>query len=477
MSPRRPARTLSSLVTLYAGGGMAVLALLVGLVFFQVVSVVQTEATRGHADRLARQLAAMTLDAVMVHDYATLERMVRDIVDDPMIPGVVIEAEGGEVLAEAGDVGLGALRTTAPVGLFGRDFGRVTLSHERPTLREGLQSALLAGVAGVLLLSAGLFYLLRHLFWNHLIAPVRRLLTAMDPRYPGPAESSDETVVLPREIADIQSHMAAMAGEVREQLVALHAANERTRQATARACREQRLAAIGQLAAGLAHGLNTPLGNVIGYAQMAREQDEEAKDEALTVIERQARLCSGVVANLMTMAHPEGGRETIEPDRWLDGVIRLLAPMVRQQGAEALRLEAEEAPASVVVDTVSLEHILFNLVSNAVQAGARRIVVRAEEDGVAGWQLTVADDGPGIPEALQSRLFEPFTTTKRAGEGTGLGLYVCRNLAETMGGGMEMESPPAGGSRFRLHLPRMAPGEEEPKGGEGHEPSPVDRRG
>ncbi|PIV88901.1 MAG: hypothetical protein COW48_03485 [Hydrogenophilales bacterium CG17_big_fil_post_rev_8_21_14_2_50_63_12] len=104
---------------------------------------------------------------------------------------------------------------------------------------------------------------------------------------------------------------------------------------------------------------------------------------------------------------------------------RLVTPLARKQGC-AIVLETRE-PLMVRTDATRVEQILFNLVFNAVQAGAREVRL-AIADG-----LTMSDDGPGLPETVRARLFEPFITTKPAGQGTGLGLAISQRLAREMG--------------------------------------------
>ena len=447
-----PPRTLSSMVTVYAGGGMLLLVVLVGLVFYRVMVGLQAETMHEHARMLARQTGTVTLDAVMIHDYGTVERLARELVQEPSIPGVRIVAADGSTLAEAGHWPSEAIRVTEPIELLGQTYGEVRLAHSPPRLTPVLRTSLLSGLAGMVLLSAALFFFLRRLFRRQLIQPVGQLVGHMDPTRPPPAPPDKR---VPREVALIHNRLAEMTAEVRSHLTALSRANARTERATARACQEQRLAAVGQLAAGLAHGLNTPLGNIRGYARMAREGEGIDTAEALAVIERQADLCAGVVENLMTMAHPEGEARRVDLEAWLAEMAAMLHPVVRRQGGASVEAAGNGA-GTVTVDTAAVEHILFNLVTNAVDAGAQRVILASEAVDAEWVAVTIADDGPGIPAELHDRLFDPFATTKRAGEGTGLGLYVSRNLAESLAGRLELAATSSAGSRFRLVLPREA---------------------
>jgi signal transduction histidine kinase len=125
---------------------------------------------------------------------------------------------------------------------------------------------------------------------------------------------------------------------------------------------------------------------------------------------------------------------------------RLVAPLARRQG---IQVEIRSnAPAPAWADASRIEQILFNLVTNATQAGARHITLIP----TAG-ELDVIDDGPGVAPEMRDRLFEPFATSKPQGQGTGLGLAICRRLADEMGGSLSLAASAPGHTCFRLTLP------------------------
>jgi signal transduction histidine kinase len=125
---------------------------------------------------------------------------------------------------------------------------------------------------------------------------------------------------------------------------------------------------------------------------------------------------------------------------------------------DGIRVERElgELP-SVRCYPAQLNQVFMNLVMNACDAlegrGTIRVKTEAREDGV---RITIADDGPGIPEAIRERIFEPFFTTKPVGQGTGLGLSISHGIVERHGGRLAVECPPAGGTLFRIDLPLVA---------------------
>jgi two-component system NtrC family sensor kinase len=212
----------------------------------------------------------------------------------------------------------------------------------------------------------------------------------------------------------------------------------------------ERLASIGRLAAGVAHEINNPLGVILGYVRIIRKNASDRLDKDLKIIEDEAVRCQEIVEGLLDLARPIQG-----------------APK-----AADLRVIAEEAVASLrdafpIADThISIEgsgvavgnrqkiwQVVTNLLKNAAEAsgtgGKVRITIGTAGEGFV--ELSVADDGPGLPMSDQERLFEPFYSTKETG--TGLGLAVSRAIVQAHGGSLEGSTAPAGGAVFIARLP------------------------
>jgi len=127
---------------------------------------------------------------------------------------------------------------------------------------------------------------------------------------------------------------------------------------------------------------------------------------------------------------------------------------LQRQGVQ-LATEFAELPL-ISADTGKLKQVLINLVTNAAQAigGAGTVTLRTQRLGESAIELSVSDTGPGIAEELHESIFAPFFTTKPEGEGTGLGLYLCRNIVREHGGEIVLESSPGHGATFRVQLPQ-----------------------
>jgi signal transduction histidine kinase len=218
----------------------------------------------------------------------------------------------------------------------------------------------------------------------------------------------------------------------------------------------QRLGTVGKLASGLAHELGTPLNVVAGRAKMiARgESDGASAVKDAKVIGEQAERMTAIIQQLLDFARSgAASRERIDVAAVGRRAISMLEPMAEKKKV-ALLLEGADGEVHASCDARQLEQVMSNLVLNAIQAQEDGGEVRVEvsrEDGEV--QVAVEDRGPGVPEELRERIFEPFYTTKDVGEGTGLGLSVAWGIVNEHGGRIGVSDRPGGGARFTLTLP------------------------
>jgi len=224
---------------------------------------------------------------------------------------------------------------------------------------------------------------------------------------------------------------------------------------------KERLAALGQLAAQLAHEIGTPLGSVSGHLQLAmstagvpaglKDRLQVARQE----LERVSKIVRDYLDSTRTVA-PE--RVPVDVERVVEEAIGIV-----QGDEKRARIDIttflDDGARKVDTDPGLLRQILVNLLTNAadavLQAESGKIRVDGRTpDGAAALEISVRDDGVGIAPEDVARIFEPFYTTKGRGKGTGLGLAICRELAAALGGRISVESAPGRGSTFTLRLPR-----------------------
>ncbi|HHH39039.1 MAG TPA: HAMP domain-containing histidine kinase, partial [Sedimenticola sp.] len=454
------ARTLSAMLTLYIGGGLLALGLLLGIAVTDGVSRLLEQAFHDKAEALARQLATVSLDALLVYDYGTLERYLRDLSTQPGVRFLQVRQRDGEVLGEAGtpptsrETGNQVL-VHWPIRLGDNLLGEVTVSYDVAPVRDAVRRISLWGAGGLVLAVVLLYLWLRYTLEHRLIRPVQAIASHVsgqndDPDLPW-SQMPEELVRVGRTFGHLCSQVE-YTGRQREE------AQRLARTATERLCREQRLASVGQVAAGLAHGLNTPLGNIIGYAQQAlRDTEDERLLGRLEVIEEQAGVCSAIVRNLLdSVRPPEAHPRSLDLMNKVQATVQLMRPVLRDRGISEIQITGESR-TPVWADPSCVEQVLFNLMTNAADAGARVLSLTIEEARTEV-HLTLADDGSGVPGAIRPRLFEPFVTGKPPGKGTGLGLHICKTLLNSVGADIVLLDTGSTGSRFQITW-RMAPEE------------------
>lgn len=221
----------------------------------------------------------------------------------------------------------------------------------------------------------------------------------------------------------------------------------------------EKLSAIGEIVAGVAHELNNPLTGILGYAQLLNKgKVDPAVRSRLEHIMAEAERCRRIVQNLLSFArHHESEKRICNINDVLADTLALREYQLRIDGIAVDATLAEGLP-SVLADTHEMQRVFLNIINNAQQAlatvenGEKRLTIRT---GVKGRfvEILFHNDGPAIPEAIQSKVFDPFFTTKGIGEGTGLGLSVSYGIVSDHGGRILLDSKEGEGVTFTVLLP------------------------
>jgi PAS domain S-box-containing protein len=221
----------------------------------------------------------------------------------------------------------------------------------------------------------------------------------------------------------------------------------------------EKLAAMGQMLAGVAHELNNPLTAILGVTELVREREglDDSMKRQLDLTHRQARRAARIVQNLLEFSRPASPqRKAIDLSTIIERTLQLHEHSLRRNQVAVDFTPRTDLPP-VVGDANQLIQVFLNLISNAEQAirevrESGRIQIRLSSAS-GNVIVTVQDDGIGISPEAMPRLFDPFYTTKRPGGGTGLGLSICLSIAREHGGTIQAETLPGGGSAFRVYLP------------------------
>jgi two-component system NtrC family sensor kinase len=336
-----------------------------------------------------------------------------------------------------------------------RGFRYVLLSSYETRLRElkSTQTALLAvSLVGVLLSALMVWILIRRI--------TRPLLTLRDTAeavgrgdFTRRVEnfSDDECGELAEAFNRMTANLQASRADLEKAVGTLKATQ-------AQLIQSEKLSAVGQFVAGIAHELNNPLTSVVGFSELLQSQDLEPKyKNHLDHIARAAIRCHKIVHSLLGFSRQqEPERKLVLLHNVVDAVLEIVSYDMRTNNVTVERNFAPELPP-ILADAHQLQQVILNILSNARQAmeGYRRdgrIVLSTGTTGTQVW-LRIKDNGPGMRKEVLSRIFDPFFTTKAQGKGTGLGLSLSYGIIQEHQGSIRAESEPGDGAEFIIELP------------------------
>lgn len=220
--------------------------------------------------------------------------------------------------------------------------------------------------------------------------------------------------------------------------------------------RTERMATVGQLAAGVAHEIRNPMASISGSIELLRASPQASDDDRalMSIVHREIQRLNVLIGDLLDYANP---RQKQPVDFDLASLIEETTQVARgDQNFTDVELTAEVAdkPLPIHADPAKIRQVVWNLVRNAADAalgGGKHVRVVVRREGAEGASITVADDGPGIPENLVGRIFDPFVTTKQ--KGTGLGLATCHAIIAEHGGRIDVETEVGKGTRMTVTVP------------------------
>ncbi len=300
------------------------------------------------------------------------------------------------------------------------------------------------------LLTVGLGAVLLWLFFHGVVFPVRAMV-ANARGFAG--EASPAGPPLPtEELRAVGVYLRSLMTDVADTRTTLEDSRRRLRDA-------EKLASVGKLAASVAHEIRNPLTAIKMW--LFSIQKQEAGDEELArklgIVSAEIRRLENIVRNFLEFSRPPEVKLLVEPiTTTLDATLELMQPRITDRKVQLLRQDATDLPP-VLVDREQVKQVLLNLLNNAAEAageGGRICVSSATESDALGRSMVVvrvSDSGPGIPDEVARRIFEPFFSTKD--EGTGLGLCIAARIIARHGGRLVLESSSERGTTFAIHIP------------------------
>jgi two-component system, NtrC family, sensor kinase len=281
-------------------------------------------------------------------------------------------------------------------------------------------------------------------------------------------ETHDQNVELLSRVSRFNEELTHKVEEATSELAArneeLRMLNEALFESQRQLSQSEKLAALGQVTATMAHQIGTPLNSISGYIQlMLQERDlhPTARDR-LKIIESQLdRLADSVKTLLSFTRQPKPPMKPLDVNTVLEELIHLSQPWVHARKVE-IRTSLDGHLAPVLGDSTQLQTLFLNLMTNAIDAMPEGGVLTIEthpfsvpsSSANGQWvRICISDTGIGITEEMKKRIFDPFFTTKKIGEGTGLGLAICGKITKEHGGKLEVESEVGKGSTFSVSIP------------------------
>jgi signal transduction histidine kinase len=295
-----------------------------------------------------------------------------------------------------------------------------------------------------------------------IVKPVEALARATDRVASGARKLETPATSGARELSELSQSVSAMTARLIADEESLRKKVGELEEAQSQIVRSERMASVGRLAAGMAHEIGNPITAIMGMQELMLAGDATAEESADYVkrMRKETERVHGILRDLLDFARPEtaeGMTVAAGPARVADVMNDVVALLKPQKRSREVALEVDGGDALVAIAPERLTQILLNLALNACDAMEKtkdkKLRMRARVTG-KNVRIEVEDTGPGVSRSVRDKIFMPFVTTKEVGQGTGLGLAVCRGIIEAAKGTIELDANYTEGARFVVVLPK-----------------------
>ncbi len=328
-------------------------------------------------------------------------------------------------------------------------FRKKTLNVKEQSLGHAQKLRIVAGSAVLMILFLGVILTFRLL--HDILEPIRRLALETD-RHNGTQSEGDEVKTLSRRVHNLQKTYTETQSEL-----------EKSRE---HLLQSEKLALVGKLAAGTSHSIRNPLTSVkMRLFSLGRslKLDNNQKED-FDVISKEISHIDTIVQNFLEFSRPPRLKlQPVSPSDVVDQAIQLLQHRLASYEV-FIKIQRKEPLPPVQLDPEQLKEVIINIIINACEAmglGGSIVIhekIHGERGKIKSTAILISDNGPGIPDTIQSKIMEPFFTTKE--EGTGLGLSIAARIVQEHGGRLDIESKEGSGSTFIITLPAEEPDRE-----------------
>ncbi len=427
-------------------------SLAVTAITYNIFSQVVESRFRENLQLTARHLATGVSISLLFRDVSLMSRLSKTVMQDPAVIGVRIEDDKGEQIFKLGSVE--GKHIDVPVYMAeseesivflpsGRKkaLGTISIFYTEKHLREILERLVYKIALAVMLVIVIMTVVSYYTVSRAIVNPLIGLLQAVREVSGGNLDVVIKEGSLP-EIAELSRAFSDM-------LISLKEHQELLRKTYEESAKQKVLADVGRFAFAVAHEIKNPLGIIKGSMDLLRKEevDKATKLQLLGFIEEEVKRIDGLIKDFLQLA--KFSKPSLKVINIKD-FLQNLKEKICMNGCD-FEISVEAEVNEITADPVKLERIMVNLVRNAVEAGAKRILIRVTQ-GEEGWVIQVHDDGPGVGEEEKDKIFQPFYTTKPSG--TGLGLAIVSQEAYSMGGKVWVEDSHLGGACFCVFLPR-----------------------